>query len=570
LNLSSILDLIECKNTVENNSTRGFEIAGSADQQRRSKCLNTNIAAIQQCLSAEKSSCKRNCKQSEEASSLPELRQEKPLSRECNWETKFLHSVKDDVPKTNSKAMQDFYPAEERIARPCPVPITTMVDAPGSHVLEIDYLVPLTVSNISGPNDISSPKDLPLSFLELPPVKDALSPFPAQKSPTLSTASFNVDKKVRNRLENKNLVRIRKSGKTKNERKSKKVRTKKHQTRPSLSATLGNKRKSLRERIKTDRYSPCTKSGKSRGDRLSHKSEVGASTSLDIEQELSTEKSVISEKVFSRSESHERLDLKTEDLSSFDKKQTSPRPAASNDTNVKNAPDDRGEDERAFGQNPESRIWTDVQLAALRKAYNSVDPRSDQFWFEISRNVDGKNEEECGDKWFDLVETPARENKKKKARKTNSKRQTQKKVTDVDEDDIFNATPMKLHEGQGSYGNSSALFNVDLSPIIDEGQPRKNFATEYDDTVESGPLVSRAGYKSYVQNLRRDISRAKKVKKKRKRSISRTKSYVLSDKVGYGDLEVDGCLTPGGTLRVRTVDCNQEEDDFFGSDNEEE
>lgn len=168
------------------------------------------------------------------------------------------------------------------------------------------------------------------------------------------------------------------------------------------------------------------------------------------------------------------------------------------------------------------------------------------------------------------METPARKVKKNNSRNDKTGALTANKVINDDEDDLFNATPLKSYEDQGTYNEQgSALFNIGLSPIVDEGKSCRNVATEYDDLSESGPLVSRAGYKSYVQNLRRDISKARKVDRKKKHSLTRTKACTLSDKVGHGDFKVDGCLTPGGTLRVRTVDCNQEEDDFFGSDSED-
>ena len=214
--------------------------------------------------------------------------------------------------------------------------------------------------------------------------------------------------------------------------------------------------------------------------------------------------------------------------------------------------------------------WRSLQIASLRNAYAAVDPRSGQFWQEVASQVEGQDVEECRKKWFALVKTP----EAKKKLTTQAKRNNGQVLVqgNPDEDDLFNATPMKsqLYDDDDSERDDQERFDFG-SPIVDGGHGRINNMTEYDDETENISPPGRLGYsKTYVKNLKRDITKAGKEKQKKRRPIGVTCPRVLSGAVDYGDIEVKGSLTPGGTVRMRTIDWNEgDEDDFFDSEDEE-
>jgi hypothetical protein len=217
--------------------------------------------------------------------------------------------------------------------------------------------------------------------------------------------------------------------------------------------------------------------------------------------------------------------------------------------------------------------WTSLQIAALRDAYATADPRSDCFWQEVSNHVDGKDSEECGKKWFALVQTPAAKQKGEKKAGAKNVRAKPDAYFSPDEDDIFNATPMRPRFVQED--EEDDLFAVDFgSPIVGKGSSPANGLVDSDihDEDMQIPVIPRAGYKSYIQNMRRDVSKAEKEnRKKKKRGLAKDVGpRTLIQTVDHGDLEINGRLSPGGTLRLRTMDWNEEEDDFFDSDEEGE
>lgn len=224
-------------------------------------------------------------------------------------------------------------------------------------------------------------------------------------------------------------------------------------------------------------------------------------------------------------------------------------------------------------------FWTEIQLFSLRNAHTSVDPRCVNFWEEVASTVDGKNEEQCKEKWFALVKTPVPKKKKARNRATGHTSPQTNAAPGDEEDDLFNATPMRSQymsdDDNDSHGPVETTFDFDVgSPIIDEGHSGTFQENEYDDGTETAAPISRVGYKSYIQNMRRDISRAAKAKKRKNQALSIHQGgpRVLSGTIDHGDLEVNGSLTPGGTVRLRTVDWkDEEEDDFFDdSDDDEE
>jgi hypothetical protein len=218
-------------------------------------------------------------------------------------------------------------------------------------------------------------------------------------------------------------------------------------------------------------------------------------------------------------------------------------------------------------------VWTQQQIASLRSAYANADPCSDQFWEDIAKQIDGQGEDACREKWFSLVNTPA-------AKKTQightKKRNDAVHRGEVDEDDLFNSTPMRLQLLDDCDDEKKhQVFDIDFgSPIVVDESCKGKQITGYDEEAELDVVKGRMGYsKTYVKNLKREISKGgkEKVRKKKIRQIRDTGPRGISSAIDYGDLEVKGTLSPGGTMRVRTIYWNGEsddDDDLFVSDEE--
>ena len=81
-------------------------------------------------------------------------------------------------------------------------------------------------------------------------------------------------------------------------------------------------------------------------------------------------------------------------------------------------------------------------------------------------------------------------------------------------------------------------------------------------------LRPKAGYKMYLQNLKRDVARAQKEMpcQKGQSKLSGKGPRTLSETVYYdSDVDVNVRLTPGGTLKVKSQ-YEGDEDDFWGAE----
>ena len=144
-----------------------------------------------------------------------------------------------------------------------------------------------------------------------------------------------------------------------------------------------------------------------------------------------------------------------------------------------------------------------------------------------------------------------------------------------DEDDIFNSSPMRgfsLCDGEGESNNdTAAAFVMDHnvgSAIKIGAKPSADAAgsSSYDPKHSEPNFRRKAGYKQYLQNLKRDVSRAEKEAARRKGSKLVGKGpRTLSEAVYDSDVDVNVRLTPGGTLRVKSH-YEDEDDDFWGGE----
>ena len=221
-----------------------------------------------------------------------------------------------------------------------------------------------------------------------------------------------------------------------------------------------------------------------------------------------------------------------------------------------------------------SEEWNDSQLLQLKQAHAEVDPTSPTFWSDIAQRVHGRTAQECRDKWFSLVKTPA-PRVRKAARKDPNVDElaaaTEAFHLNDDEDDIFNSTPLRgtLFPSRSTESPMDFEETIDVdfdvgSPVIMSAKHNRRISTEYDDGSEKLEFQPKVGYKTYMMGLKRGVSRAiqeKKAGKGKKGATTKDGARTVTESVGNKDVSLKGQLSPGGTLQVKNL--TETEDDFL-------
>lgn len=211
--------------------------------------------------------------------------------------------------------------------------------------------------------------------------------------------------------------------------------------------------------------------------------------------------------------------------------------------------------------------WTQTEVTSLRNAYQQSDPTSTTLWHDIATIMGGeRTASECQRKWFSLVATP-----KKRVAAVRSKRnggggrvntaanqvkKSEEEDGNEEEDDLFDSTPLKyaVQEIENDFSFQQRRFttttttttvtastkqqpleqdhdvfhspNKMMTKMIKSPLPKRPrmFSPKTkknnsgnggnNDTVLSPLLNRRKGYNTYVNNLRREMNRAQKAKKK--------------------------------------------------------
>ena len=203
----------------------------------------------------------------------------------------------------------------------------------------------------------------------------------------------------------------------------------------------------------------------------------------------------------------------------------------------------------------DNSIWRPSELQTLFSAHKSVNPKSYSFWEDVSELVVSKTAEECREKWFSLAQTPAA-----KAAPAKGKQATKRSLSDIAfDDDIFNATPMRgvlddssCQDGKPS-GQALNQLHQTNGKIDDEGIKTSRVGGA-EPSVIKGTVhadIQPKGYKMYIQKMGQCVRRKDpKSRKGRKNEAKLNKHFSEWD--GEGDVEVNGRLSPGGTLRLKT------------------
>ena len=271
-----------------------------------------------------------------------------------------------------------------------------------------------------------------------------------------------------------------------------------------------------------------------------------------------------------------------------DKQKTSAKAKASRSKND----DLAGEDQLSPGS-----TWSSEQVQALRKAYHAVEPTSFCFWEDVASGLgNGKTAEQCRDKWFSLVQTPKVRAKKKGGRNSNGGGQRSGRKTPAalrkDVDDLFQSTPYRrvnvnidedgddsgksCDESEGFIGDDDVMLPCEFgSPISHSPSKMVNQAAAEADKDGDGdnghdisPIHFRTGYKGYIKGLAK-IRRRNGGKRRGgggganatlTPAIKDKSGRTVSAKIGAGDVQMNGVLTPGGTIQVRAPTDSDLED----------
>ena len=207
--------------------------------------------------------------------------------------------------------------------------------------------------------------------------------------------------------------------------------------------------------------------------------------------------------------------------------------------------------------------WSSEEMAQLSAAMATVDPTTELFWYSVACLVRNRTESECRAKWFSVAKTPIPKLSKKAVL------ENKEMVCGGDEDDIFNSSPLRgfLQSDIGKSENRDTavlLSHYFGSAIKAKGETSKGTVEMV--TAKPAPFRPKAGYKTYLQNLRRDVSRAEKTGPARKVASKTSGPSAISESVYEADVDVNIRLSPGGTLKIKSQYEDDGNDDFWGDD----
>ena len=207
--------------------------------------------------------------------------------------------------------------------------------------------------------------------------------------------------------------------------------------------------------------------------------------------------------------------------------------------------------------------WSPGELERLSASMATVDPTSELFWYSVSCLVRDRTESECRAKWFSVAKTPIP--------KLSKKAPVQQNEVDCvgDEDDIFNSSPMRgfpcTNSDKPDSKDTTGFLCHYFGSVV---KVKDDACAVVSERLAANPISFRpkAGYKTYLQNLRRDVSRAEKKVPARK-PVGKTKGpSAISESIFESDVDVNVRLTPGGTLNVKSQYDDEGDDDFWGDD----
>lgn len=219
--------------------------------------------------------------------------------------------------------------------------------------------------------------------------------------------------------------------------------------------------------------------------------------------------------------------------------------------------------------------WSSEEVSMLRNAQNSIDPTISSYWEEVSSLLGGKSASECREKWFSLVATPKgrpqKDNKKDQLRCSSS---DSKPVNDEsifeEEDDLFQSTPWRgalldvENDSIATKLSQSTTFRTSfgLSPCLQSTTVKNSLLSHQD---ESALNDRRKGYKTYIDNLRKDLNSLQKNSKK-----GTTQKAANGQRSVYLECGAWGKLSTDGTVHISMKEESEDEvDDYFDEEEED-
>jgi hypothetical protein len=201
--------------------------------------------------------------------------------------------------------------------------------------------------------------------------------------------------------------------------------------------------------------------------------------------------------------------------------------------------------------------WTDEEVGLLRNAHKEIDPKSYSFWDDIAEKLEGRSSSDCREKWFSHNKTPI---PKERKRAPNGPPAHGDIAALFEDDDIFNSTPMRaLFSDEGTSTDNA----IHRGAIGDLGHLKFGSAIKVKGTNNLvGGDTTKPGYKTYLKGIKRD---AGKVTKQRALKKKKGAPY-LQEKFREGDAEMNCQLSPGGTLKVKSLSFGDDLDDAFLDD----
>ncbi|KAL7482564.1 hypothetical protein ACHAW6_008243 [Cyclotella cf. meneghiniana] len=219
--------------------------------------------------------------------------------------------------------------------------------------------------------------------------------------------------------------------------------------------------------------------------------------------------------------------------------------------------------------------WSSEEVSMLRNAQNNIDPTISSYWEEVSSLLGGKSASECREKWFSLVATPKGRphngNKKDQLRcsSSNSKPVNDESIFE-EEDDLFQSTPWRgafldvQDDSIAAKLSQSTTFrtSLGLSPCLQSTTVKNSFLSQQ---VESALNERRKGYKTYIDNLRKDLNSLQKNSKK-----GTTQKAANGQRSVYLECGAWGKLSTDGTVHISMKEESEDEvDDYFDEEEED-
>jgi hypothetical protein len=206
--------------------------------------------------------------------------------------------------------------------------------------------------------------------------------------------------------------------------------------------------------------------------------------------------------------------------------------------------------------------WSEEEVILLREAQKEIDPKSVSFWEEVSDMVEARSSVECRGKWFSLVKTPVIRTRKPR------KQPSADLIPTSSDDDIFNATPMKALFSAENAGEPTALFenivnlsNFSFGSAIKVGNNSNRSSGRPENQTQRG-------YKTYIKAMKRGVNKTSKGRPP-KAIVNKSKSAKnLAESAGEGDVEMRCRLSPNGTLRLKTNEYRDGDNDYLDYEDE--